>query len=67
VLKFLLGNQGRILTRTQVLENVWGYNYDPATNIVDVYIKTLREKLTPLFQHDIIRTVRGMGYMIEGA
>jgi len=67
VLKFLLGNQGRILTRTQILENVWGYNYDPSTNIVDVYIKTLREKLTPLFQNDIIRTVRGMGYMIEGA
>lgn len=57
----------RVLSRTQILENVWGYNYDPSTNIVDVYIKTLREKLTPLFQKDIIRTVRGMGYMIESA
>ena len=65
MLTHLLSNQGRILTRTQILENVWGYNYDPSTNIVDVYIKTLRQKLTPLFKKDIIRTVRGMGYMIE--
>ncbi len=67
MLTYLLGNQGRILTRTQILESVWGYNYDPSTNIVDVYIKTLREKLTPLFLKDIIRTVRGMGYVMENS
>ena len=66
ILKYLLGKKGRILTRTQILENVWGYDYDPNTNVIDVYIKFLREKLNPLFKKDIIRTVRGMGYMIEG-
>lgn len=64
ILKYLLSNQGRVLSRTQILENVWGYHYDPSTNIVDVYIKKLRAKLTPLSPKDIIRTVRGMGYMI---
>ena len=65
MLKYLLANQGRILSRNQILENVWGYRRDPSTNIVDVYIKTLRGKLNPFFEKDIIRTVRGMGYMIE--
>jgi DNA-binding response OmpR family regulator len=65
VLKYLFGNKGRVINRTQILENVWGYDYDPSTNIVDVYIRSLREKLVPLFKKDIIRTVRGMGYMVE--
>jgi DNA-binding response OmpR family regulator len=67
VLKYLLNRKGRVISRTQVLENVWGYDYDPSTNIVDVYIRALREKLIPLFQKDIIRTIRGMGYMVEDA
>jgi len=65
LLQYLISNKGRILTRTQILENVWGYNYDPSTNVVDVYIKFLRGKLKPFFEKDIIRTVRGMGYMLE--
>jgi len=65
MLKYLLSNKGRVINRTQILENVWGYDYDPSTNIVDVYIRALREKLVPLFKKDIIRTVRGMGYMVE--
>jgi DNA-binding response OmpR family regulator len=65
LLNYLLNNQGRVLSRTQILENVWGYQYDPSTNVVDVYIRNLREKLNPLFDSNIIRTVRGMGYMLE--
>lgn len=65
VLKYLLNNKGRVISRTKILENVWGYDYDTSTNICDVYIRSLREKLIPLFEKDIIRTVRGMGYMVE--
>jgi DNA-binding response OmpR family regulator len=65
LLYYLLENRGRVLSRTQILENVWGYQYDPSTNVVDVYIKNLREKLNPFFDVNIIRTVRGMGYMLE--
>ena len=65
LLNYLLHNQGRVLSRTQILENVWGYQYDPSTNVVDVYVRNLREKLNPLFDSNIIRTVRGMGYMLE--
>lgn len=65
ILLYLLSNKGRILSRTQILENVWGYNYDPTTNIVDVYIMAIRKKLRPFFDEEIIRTVRGMGYLIE--
>lgn len=65
LLCYLLRNKGRILSRTQILENIWGYHYDTNTNVVDVYIRFLREKLTPIFGHNIIRTVRGVGYMME--
>jgi len=65
MLSYLLRNRGRVRTRTQILENVWGYNFDTNTNIVDVYIRFLREKLAPFLTRDVIRTVRGMGYMVE--
>jgi two-component system OmpR family response regulator len=65
LLQYLLQNKGQTLSRAQMLENVWGYNFDPATNIVDVYIRALREKLIPCFKKDIIQTVRGSGYMVE--
>ncbi len=65
LLYYLLINKDRVLTRTQILENVWGYRHDPSTNIVDVNIKTLRAKLNPFFNGDIITTVRGRGYMLS--
>ncbi len=67
LLHYLLNNRGRVLSRAQILENVWGYQYDPSTNIVDVYVKNLREKLNPFFDVNVVRTVRGMGYMMEDA
>ncbi|HEV2757677.1 MAG TPA: response regulator transcription factor [Actinomycetota bacterium] len=53
---------GQVMTREQLLSNVWGYDYDPGSNIVDVYVGYLRKKVGG----DLIRTVRGMGYRLEG-
>jgi DNA-binding response OmpR family regulator len=61
----LLAGKGRVLSRTQLLEKVWGYDYDPSTNVVDVQVKSLRDKLRGLLAQDPIRTVRGAGYMID--
>ena len=65
ILEYLLRNRGRVLSRTQILENIWGYNFDPATNIVDVHIKSLREKIGRICTIEYIRTVRGIGYSID--
>ena len=65
ILHYLLRNKGRVVSRTQILENVWGYDYNPLTNVVDVHIKTLREKLGQFIQGDIIRSVRGVGYTMD--
>jgi DNA-binding response OmpR family regulator len=63
ILMYLVKNRGRVLSRTQILENIWGYDFNPNTNIVDVHINSLRERLK---EHDLagcIRSVRGVGYM----
>ena len=65
ILEYLVRNKGRVLSRTQILENVWGYNYDPTTNIVDVHIKSLREKIHAVSDEEYIRTIRGVGYSID--
>jgi DNA-binding response OmpR family regulator len=52
---------GQVLTREQLLSRVWGYDHDPGSNVVDVYVGYLRKKLGP----ELIRTVRGMGYRLE--
>lgn len=65
ILVYLLRNRGRVLSRTQILENVWGYDFNPNTNIVDVHIKSLRERLDEANILNLIRSVRGVGYMID--
>jgi heavy metal response regulator len=65
ILEYLLRNKGRILTRTQIIENIWGYNFDPSTNIVDVHIRYLREKIDIGFDTKLIHTVRGAGYVLK--
>jgi DNA-binding response OmpR family regulator len=65
ILVYLLRNRGRVLSRTKILENVWGYDFNPNTNIVDVHIKSLREKLCESNILHLIRSVRGVGYMID--
>ena len=53
---------GRVFTRTQILEHVWGYDFDPQTNVVDVYIRRLRGKIDGSSVSSLIETVRGVGY-----
>lgn len=65
ILEYLLRNKGRVLSRTQIIENVWGYNFDPNTNIVDVHIKSLREKVDAGSPKKLIHTVRGAGYVVK--
>jgi DNA-binding response OmpR family regulator len=65
ILECLLRNRGHVLSRTQIMENIWGYNFDPTTNIVDVHMKAIREKISGVCGRDYIRTVRGIGYSID--
>lgn len=64
LLEFLLKNKNIVLSRERLLEGVWGYNYTGNTNITDVYIKYLRDKIDNKFNITIIETVRGVGYKI---
>jgi heavy metal response regulator len=64
-LEYLLRNKGRVLSRTQIIENIWGYNFDPNSNVVDVHIKFLREKIDADFPKKLIHTVRGAGYILK--
>jgi DNA-binding response OmpR family regulator len=67
ILLFLLRNRGRVVSRTRILENVWGYDFNPNTNVVDVHIKSLREKIGEFIPSSFIRSVRGVGYVIDKA
>ena len=64
MLEFLMRRQGRVVTRTMLLEGVWDYRFDPHTNVIDVHISRLRKKLGDQ-PHPLIRTVRGAGYMLS--
>lgn len=66
ILEFLVRNAGKPLTRTAIVEHVWEMDYDGLTNIVDVYIRHLRSKIDDQWPQKLIRTVRGVGYMIAG-
>jgi two-component system, OmpR family, response regulator len=65
LLECLLSNQGQILSKTQILERVWKYDFDPQTNVVDVSICRLRNKIDRDFKTKLIRTFRGIGYSIR--
>ena len=65
LLEYLLRHSGQPLTRTQIAEGVWGYDFDAQSNVVDVYIRYLRRKLDDPFETKLIQTVRGTGYKIE--
>jgi two-component system OmpR family response regulator len=64
LLEFLLRNSGQVLTRTMIFEAVWGYHFDPGTNVIDVHIARLRKKVDPPGLEPLIRTVRGLGYRL---
>jgi DNA-binding response OmpR family regulator len=67
LLVYLMRNRGHVLSREQILRTVWGYDYDPGTNVVDVYIGYLRRKLGRDPNHPTIVTVRSVGYRFDGA
>jgi heavy metal response regulator len=67
ILEYLLRNKGRALSRTMIVEHVWEMDYTGLTNIVDVYIRHLRGKVDDDWPLKLIKTVRGIGYMIGGA
>jgi heavy metal response regulator len=65
LLEFLMRHPGQVLTRTQIAEHIWGYDFDTNSNIVDVYIRYLRSKVDDPFEPKLIQTVRGVGYKLE--
>jgi len=65
LLEFLMRSAGRICGRMAILEKVWDYDFDPGTNLVDVYVMRLREKIDAEFETKLLHTVRGVGYVIK--
>ncbi len=65
LLEFLMRNEGRVVTRSQILDHLWGYDYSVESNLVDVYISYLRQKIDRRHPNELIRTVRGIGYALE--
>ncbi|MBE9139891.1 response regulator transcription factor [Nodosilinea sp. LEGE 07088] len=62
LLEYLMRSPGRVFTRTQILEHVWGYDFNPTTNVVDVAVQRLRKKLDPVDAAHWVESVRGVGY-----
>jgi DNA-binding response OmpR family regulator len=65
LLEFLLRSQGRVCGRMQILEKVWDYDFDPGTNLVDVYVRRVRDKIDSGFSPPLLHTVRGVGYVMR--
>lgn len=64
LLEYFARNEGRVVTRTMLLEQVWDYHFDPGTNVIDVHVSRLRRKLDDGFEKPLLHTVRGAGYML---
>ena len=65
LLEYLMRNPGRVLPKTAILSHVWSYSFDPRTNVVDVLVSRLREKVDRDFEPKLIHTVRGVGYVLR--
>lgn len=65
LLEYLMRNQGRVLTRTMISEHVWDIKHDTFTNVIDVYVNYLRNKIDKGFSKKLLHTVRGVGYKLE--
>ncbi|MBF0215868.1 MAG: response regulator transcription factor [Candidatus Omnitrophica bacterium] len=65
LLQYLFEHKGEVVTRTMISENVWGYNFDPMTNVIDVHMTNLRKKIDPSGEKPLIHTLRGVGYVLE--
>lgn len=66
LLEYLMYNQGKIVSRAQIEDHIWNFDYEGGTNVVDVYIRYLRQKIDKPFDQKLIRTKRGIGYMLTG-
>ncbi len=64
LLEYLIRHHDQVVTRTMLLQHVWDYHFDPQTNIIDVHISRLRAKIDKPFDHALLKTVRGAGYML---
>lgn len=62
LLEYLMRSPGRVFTRTQILEHVWGYDFNPTTNVVDVCVQRIRKKIDPIGGSGLVESVRGVGY-----
>jgi len=65
LLEYLMRNVGRVVSKTMILSHVWAYNFDPQTNIVDVLVSRLRDKVDRSFEKKLLHTVRGVGYVLR--
>ncbi len=65
LLEYLMRNQGRVLSKTMILQHVWDYHFDPQTNVVDVLVSRLRSKIDRDFSKKLIHTLRGVGYVLR--
>jgi two-component system OmpR family response regulator len=65
LLEFLMRNVGRVVSKTMILSHVWDYSFDPQTNVVDVLVSRLREKIDRPFEKKLLHTVRGVGYVLR--
>jgi two-component system OmpR family response regulator len=66
LLEFLMRHAGQVVTRTMLLEKVWDYHFDPQTNVIDVHISRLRSKIDKPYDVQMLHTVRGAGYRLQG-
>jgi two-component system OmpR family response regulator len=65
LLEYLMRNAGKVVSKTMILSHVWEYNFDPQTNIVDVLVSRLRDKIDRPFENKMLQTVRGVGYVLR--
>jgi DNA-binding response OmpR family regulator len=65
VLEMLIRNPGQVYTRTSIMENSWGYDFDNASNVLEVYMNFLRKKIDQSFGKKLLHTVRGVGYVLR--
>jgi two-component system OmpR family response regulator len=65
LLEYLMRNAGRVVSKTSILSHVWGYNFDPNTNVVDVLVSRLRDRIDKPFPDKLLHTVRGVGYVLK--
>jgi two-component system copper resistance phosphate regulon response regulator CusR len=65
LLEYLMLNKGRIISRVDISERVWGLNFDTSTNVIDVYISYLRKKIDKGFSSKLLHTIVGMGYVLR--